>query len=186
MITGDLKEKLSLSAYEYAEKHNLSITSEIGSGVSGVAFVTDTNTVIKITTSKPECDYAKAVFEALKQGKTILRCANIYDIVNVTYNYKQEKKEAYVITQELLDTSIKDEDIRKLEERLNESGYEFEDIKWISDKCADYVDKNQIPLVKEIAQVFDELEHIGVWSDEVLHGNIGVRNGLIAVFDQET
>ena len=149
----------------YATKHNLGELSWEGSGDMGEAYITDKNTILKITSDDTEISYAKMV-----QGKNLDNVVTIYDV------------DGPIIHMEYLDTDHI-EDLYASAMGYSEYG-SFDDI--------DIDDHEDIPDdVKEfIIGVQDgmmQLQHKGVNNLDLKGDNIGRKNnGEYAIFDMSS
>ena len=170
----------------YAKTIGVDIREEIGGGFNGIAYLTNKNTVIKVTSMNEEA----TVVRSLMQKKYYKHIADYYDVKSIEY----KKYHYYAIHMELLDVDCKVvQDFLELENWLTQYGETYNnylkiqnpgDLRMFLSEMTPIIDNNLRKFTMELIDTEDEVRKLGINNSD-LHGeNLGYKsNGKLALFD---
>lgn len=184
MTTLSLMESIDIQAQKYFSENNISIIKQLGSGCSGVAYLTTKGTVLKFSVSEEEFNYSKYILQLIRRKFTLKQIAIVYDVKKIRFSYNIFEK-LFIIEQEYLNPIKDNAELKNLEELFNNRGFEFYDLLWSREEAYTIANEVQKKMVDELISILEELEYLGIESDEVIYGNIGLKNNKLAVFDME-
>jgi len=148
-------------AEAYAAQHGMEVSWE-GSGDMGEAYVTDKDTIIKVTTDETEIAYAK-----LLVGKKLSNVADIYDV------------QGHIIYMENLDTTNAEDVYNDMSQYDNGDG-----VKYIDPDDHPDMSEEVIQMIQDLNNGIDELGKYGIQNLDIKGDNLGQKpNGDYAFFD---
>jgi len=149
-------------AEAYAAQHGLEIAGWEGSGDMGEAYVTNKNTIIKVTTDKTEMAMAAKLV-----GQTLSNVADVYDVQD------------HIIHMEYLDTTGVDDVYGEVSQYDNGDGVEYID----ADEH-EGISEEAIKMIQDLSYGIHELGRNGIQNLDIKDDNIGKKpNGDYAMFD---
>lgn len=171
----------------YANELNLELNSPFDSGLNGSAFLTNNNTVIKITPSSFE---ANAVYKLIKRNinKNNKHIPDYYDIRKIRY----KNEIFFAIHIELVDVDcVIMQLFKKLKDKLEEYSkiFGYHSISNYKDLEKYYKNNNNVFNIddrKFIFQLIDlekELSKLKIPNEDLHAGNLGYKSNNLAIFD---
>lgn len=159
----------SHSVEAYAAQHGLGEVSWMGNGDMGTAYVTEKDTIIKITSDHTELEFAK-----MMAGKEFENVVNVYDV------------QGDLIHMEQLNTQGADDMWGHAMNWVEEYGYgdieQFDSDE--AEEAGNPAPDNVIQFVNELRHGLYELRRAGVNNMDLKDDNIGRKaNGEWAIFD---
>jgi hypothetical protein len=170
----------------YADRLGVTNRGLIGDGFNGAAFLTDSQTVIKIT---GEFNEAKVIYDLMK-NKYNKHIADYYDVKSIKY----KGNKYYGIHMEYLTIDCRP---RKLYSELKnwlskyESGYyeylkiqDPQDLQKFLNEFSPVITAELRKFTKELIEIELELKKLKISNDDLHGGNLGYKkNGNLAIFD---
>lgn len=155
----ELVEGVDPSIDAYAEEHDLGETWWEGGGDHGEAYVTDKDTILKVTNDLDELRFA-----ALLVGKKLDHVVDIYDVSD------------RIIHMEKLDTDGVEE--------LYYAAMEYGDIEEVDTDDHPDMEPEVKKFILDVSWGMHELANEGIWNNDLKADNIGRKtNGTYAIFD---
>lgn len=189
--SGIVKEEHRIESWKksiqaISKQLNIELVKFIGGGLWGIAYEIPGNRVLKITEDDREIENAKSLV-----GKNLDRLANIYKV----YNIKGHSDKKVIIMEKLQPLNSEYDkaldifsgyftDFYNGEWTWGEiayNGYEEDFDEYL--KSAKY---NGIPITdiySEILQILEEAGSVGIQLTDMHAGNMGLKNGQLAIFD---
>jgi len=161
----DLFEGTEPEIEDYAERHGLGEVTWEGSGDMGHAYVTEKDTILKVTRDKTEIEYATLIV-----GKKLQNVVTVYDV------------EENVIHMEYLNTDGV-EDLHG-----SAMGYaEYGDITEVDSDDHPDMPEDVKKFINDVSYGAFELQQNGVYNLDLKDNNIGRKsNGEYAIFDMSS
>ena len=176
-----------ISSY-YADILDVKIISLFDSGLNGAAYLTSKNTVIKIT---PSYNEANTIYKLMNKQKNKFNkhIADYYDIKQISL----DNEIYYAIHLELLKLDC---EIYKLYKEfmniLTEhnkifnnylSHYKSKHVKELYHEVSSRINPKLRKFILQLIELIEELENLNIENEDLHAGNLGYKNGNLAIFD---
>lgn len=162
-----LVERDEQTAELAASKLGTTINTHLGNGMWGDAYLTNDNTVIKLTTHEDEAEIAVRL-----KGEDITNVVRIYEVIPL--------KNCWAIHQEFLNTSGIEDIWNEAQHDLQDNGLYFGDDE---DDIKTEISDESRKFISDIGWAIENLVRYGVQALDLSPDNIGKRGNDYVVFD---